>query len=311
MLQSVAKSVYEILVGTEEHADDTEHATSKAKKASNVKHFSGIITNLYRDYGLIDDETYFPLSAVRGKIVPTVGVRVHVEAHRKHENAGWRAVSVEPVGRDDWEEDPSQETCNQSKEVKIQKEDSEFDDSPYFDISSDDEMEKEQGGIGKITNYDQRTRTGHVDNLYNFTLNDVKQGFIPYRGDWVSATFLKKEEGLYSSDIKPLREMTFEGRVGSYSNLPNSRHGYINREIFFWPEAVVGNYVPRRGDFVSGRAIESNQKGDCKWRATVVEQSQRTDADQESACNPYFYRYGILITFSGFNDNIYLKYSLM
>ena len=54
--------------------------------------FTGVVTSVTSDSGMINDHVYFEMGVVMGGVKPEVNDFVHVEAERRHSKAGWRAT---------------------------------------------------------------------------------------------------------------------------------------------------------------------------------------------------------------------------
>ncbi|CAG2195379.1 unnamed protein product [Mytilus edulis] len=67
------------------------------------------------------------------------------------------------------------------------------------------------------------------------------------------------------ANIQPLRCIEKESKITAFQ----VDHGYIDSEIFFYPEVCVNGYRPRKWDKVVVKAVESAQ-GKCNWRAVSV-----------------------------------------
>ena len=59
------------------------------------RYFTGTVTSLNEDGGMIDNHVYFDLDSVIGGKEPFVGGAAHVTATRPHVHAGWRATRVD------------------------------------------------------------------------------------------------------------------------------------------------------------------------------------------------------------------------
>ena len=56
------------------------------------RYFSGVVTSITSDSGMINDYVYFEMGVVLGGVKAEVGDVVHVQAERKHTKGGWRAI---------------------------------------------------------------------------------------------------------------------------------------------------------------------------------------------------------------------------
>ena len=59
------------------------------------RYFTGVVTSLNGESGLIDNHVYFEWDVIVGGLTPVVGGAAHVTATRPHVHAGWRAVRVD------------------------------------------------------------------------------------------------------------------------------------------------------------------------------------------------------------------------
>lgn len=59
------------------------------------RYFTGTVTSLNEDGGMIDNHVYFDLDCIIGGREPFVGGAAHVTATRPHMHAGWRAIRVD------------------------------------------------------------------------------------------------------------------------------------------------------------------------------------------------------------------------
>ena len=70
-------------------------ATSNNHTEEQRRYFTGTVTSLNEDGGMIDNHVYFDLDSVIGGKEPFVGGAAHVTATRPHVHAGWRATRVD------------------------------------------------------------------------------------------------------------------------------------------------------------------------------------------------------------------------
>lgn len=197
------------------------------------KELVGKVTRLYDGAGLIDDEVYFTFDKVIGGERPEVGTEVLAEAFRESEMAGWRAVRVQVMS--EWKLDENEKPA--SVETLI-------------------------GSITNIAN-----DSGVVDNEISFKMSCVRQGYVPFSGDWVKLDVDRAEDGTIEvTGVMPLREKNFTGVVTYVS----CGVGYIDGEVCFTCGICSRGYRPRKGDTVKTTAIESKQ-GKAVWRAIKVE----------------------------------------
>ena len=82
-------------------------ATSTNHTEEQRRYFTGTVTSLNEDGGMIDDHVYFDLDSIIGGKEPFVGGAAHVTATRPHVHACWRAVRVDLLM--EWRPDESSE----------------------------------------------------------------------------------------------------------------------------------------------------------------------------------------------------------
>ena len=76
-------------------AQSSTVATSTNHVEEQRRYFTGTVTSLNENGGMIDNHIYFDLDSIIGGKVPFVGGAAHVTATRPHVHAGWRAVRVD------------------------------------------------------------------------------------------------------------------------------------------------------------------------------------------------------------------------
>ena len=228
---------------------DDSPTSSVDDVTENKRTFTGYITNLHNDYGLVDHQVYFSYTLCKGAQVPKLGTKVTVTAERKHSGSGWSAVSLVPLDEDtkeDWDDDSTGQggACAASQKSS----------------HSSDSL------VAMVTGVD-----GHIAYLNGNLLLDLSgassSDFTPCKGDWVTAsTQLDPLSGeCRVIKISPLRNRDFEGEINSLQR----GFGYIDSDIYFSFGVCSEGYTPRRQDRVRGRAIECS-RGRCPWRAIQV-----------------------------------------
>ncbi|PVD24975.1 hypothetical protein C0Q70_15471 [Pomacea canaliculata] len=187
--------------------------------------FTGKITQLFCEHGLIDGEVYFSAESVVGSNPLHVGDTVNVVARQQNKDGGWMAESVSLVVSS-WEDD---------------------------DLTS----EAVTGEVGKVT--ELKEEEGIINKNIIFTIGECVEGYLPHVGDWVSVeldtadsdtsgaqeekedfTTHLKEPLFNASKVAPLRTWSFKGCVSA--SLPD--HGYIDEEVFFRLDACLNGYRP-------------------------------------------------------------------
>ncbi|XP_070558599.1 RNA helicase Mov10l1-like [Ptychodera flava] len=208
----------------------------------NVKHITGRVTQLHSGYGLIDNDIYFKFDTVIGGTRPPVGSQVHVTAHREHDQGGWKARSVMPFT--EWDADVKETPSPPVAETLV----------------------------GTVT---QTSKDGGtINNNVTFTADVLPAGYRPFRGDWVQCQTQTNDITLdvTAVSVQPLRERSFEGEVTACLH----SYGVIDGEIYFSFRVCPRNYVPKKGDCVTGSAIESKQNVG-SWRALSVQPKSSHD----------------------------------
>ncbi|XP_053517917.1 RNA helicase Mov10l1 [Artibeus jamaicensis] len=219
-----------------------------------LKTVRGVVTRYCGDYGMIDDLIYFSNEVVTGKVLLNVGQEVVAIVEENKVSNGLKAVRVEAVS-DKWEEDSRTWGGGLS------------DCSPRVLIGCVTSLTKGSGYINQTTHFSPRS---------------VCEGFAPYKGDWVEATYWIRP-GTWSSEavlVKPLRYKRVD-RV-CISSLWG-RNGVIDDSIFFTLDSVKlpEGYVPRRHDVVNTVVVESSQS--CYlWRALCLTPVTRRAAEAEA-----------------------------
>ncbi|XP_025071153.1 RNA helicase Mov10l1 isoform X2 [Alligator sinensis] len=122
--------------------------------------------------------------------------------------------------------------------------------------------------IGNITSLTKNS--GYINQTTFFTVEEVCEGFDPYKGDWVQAEYFINPT-TWSSEavsIKPLRYKRVDKvRISSVSR----RTGVVDDSIFFTLDSLrlPDGYSPCKNDMVNVVIVESNQS--CYiWRALCM-----------------------------------------
>ncbi|GLH13077.1 Probable RNA helicase armi [Gryllus bimaculatus] len=217
----------------------------------------GKITQLYPNYGLIDDSLYFGLTDI-----PTTNYRVgdHVVfiAYRRRISEEWRVHKILSVENEPWENEPdingvileSRETTRRTHVCRVVK---------------------------------RRDRDIIVTPDLRFRLDEVKADFTPLEGDWLQLDVFAEVDPscadgsgdiLAVDRVKALRCKALVGGVTTWDLAKGE--GVVDGEIYFSKDACESGYMPCRLD----RAIESEQKT-LAWRALNV--SPQTEKDNNSS----------------------------
>lgn len=85
------------LLHRQTHAEttNTSLATATHSTTKQRRYFTGTVTSVNEESGMIDNHVFFDLDSVIGGLKPVVGGAAHVTAVRAHEHAGWRATRIE------------------------------------------------------------------------------------------------------------------------------------------------------------------------------------------------------------------------
>ena len=241
--------------GSASDSNDADVAhKGKTNEKTDKKIFIGRVTNVFHDHGLVDNEIYFPLDIISKQGGINVGDRVRVLAQRKGNFGGWRAESVEVCN----EENVGYE--NEDWNTNVGKEDIDDELNSLARVKSDDLNDASRQYVARVLS--TTNVGGSLDNgvIYNQTV--CENGFIPVRGDWVN---ILVERG-YTKSISAVRWRSFTGKITGL----DSNGGYIDNEIFFLASACEGGLLPQKWTKVCGKAVESDARGRCNWRAVNV-----------------------------------------
>lgn len=210
---------------------DIKHNSSKPDL---VKSFIGKVTHVFEKHGLINGDIYFSFDTIVNDVIPEVGDDVDVIARQK-EVGDLLIPEQVSVLQESW--DTNSDNDNQESEV----------------LPND-------GIVGKITSFNGKD--GLVNGHITFVREDLCGDFTPCVGDYVKAEFQKDQS---IKGIVPLRFMERESKITCFQG----DHGYLDGEIFFYPDACEDGYKPFKWDKVMVKAIESAQ-GRCNWRAVSI-----------------------------------------
>ncbi|XP_014786677.1 RNA helicase Mov10l1 isoform X1 [Octopus bimaculoides] len=233
------------------------HSWERTKSCEeNSRTFTGYITNLFGNHGLIDGDVYFSYNVVVGSQRPQVGNEVSVIASRQHREGGWYA-----------------------DQVSILKQWTEENDSDHSDDSNESEsvsnglLKELAPGVGTITQC--HLGEGLINEDIPFKIENCIKGYIPEVGDWVTVDLRENNGEVVAFDVQPLRQQQFTSEV----SVVLRDHGYIKKDIFFYVKACADGYKPQCKDQVCCTAIESKQ-GKCNWRAISVSRLPRSPHNQ-------------------------------
>lgn len=256
----ILQSVNEVVFGSGDAGEAIskldDYSKSESDDKTETKVFVGRVTNIFHDYGLVDNEIYFPLVLFSNCGGITVGQKVQVYAKRKGRVGGWRAESVEKcaesddtITANDYDWTSTTNGSKQSNEAqKLDKQE------PVKTVSLQVQSANQTGGS--------------LSSGFSFDLSVCDSGFKPERGDWVNATIEQASENGWGElkALTPTRWRQFTGKVSGIDR----NGGYIDGEIFFLRSACIGDVMPQKWSKVSGQAVESETSGGCVWRATTV-----------------------------------------
>nr|XP_014351818.1 PREDICTED: putative helicase Mov10l1 [Latimeria chalumnae] len=122
--------------------------------------------------------------------------------------------------------------------------------------------------IGSVTSCSKNG--GYINETTYFSLDDVCEGFEPYKGDWVQAQYYINPTTWSSQAcyVKPLRYKRVDKvKISTFLGTM----GVIDGTIFFTMDSLrlPENYMPRKDDLVSVVVVESTQS--CyMWRALCM-----------------------------------------
>ncbi|XP_074646700.1 RNA helicase Mov10l1-like [Tubulanus polymorphus] len=238
---SQQESVVESSSVVDSAAASTNSSSEPSKKPKTVN-VRGSVTALHNGYGIIDRTIYFTFNDCVGNVRPKIGDEVNVTAYREGDDGGWRAKTVYPSNNNQWDDQQMEDIDDKQEE--------------------DEESNVTTSVVGMVTSTSRDG--GIVNDFISFVCEDVRSGYVPYRGDWIIGNQRKNDDS-HATEIRPAREIQFTGEVNSVQ----TGFGYIDKEIYFQFSACFDGYSPRRGDEVAGTAIESSQ-GRCNWRAISV-----------------------------------------
>lgn len=208
------------------------HAKDPERKREE-RFFSGVVTSMRKDSGMIDHRVFFALDAVIGGARPVEGSTVHVHAAREHVHAGWQAERVEVTSR--WR--PESVTSRQVR-------------------------------VGFVAGLSQTLGTVDcgTDEIPFSPRESVADGYRPHVNDWVQVCLLSEDDETTVTDVRPLREKTIVDAVTSLSQ----GFGLIRDDVYFTFSACARGYRPAVGERVTARCVEYKHPRS-SWRAMHVE----------------------------------------
>ncbi|XP_007659751.1 RNA helicase Mov10l1 isoform X2 [Ornithorhynchus anatinus] len=207
----------------------------------NLKTIHGVVTRYCSDYGMIDDMIYFTWDVVTGNGPLNVGQEVTAIVEEDRTSNGLKAVRVESAS-DKWADNKKS----------------------YFERPNS----VTKSLLGTVTSVSETG--GYINQATLFSLEDVCEGFQPYKGDWVEADYFINP-ATWSSEavsVKPLRYKRID--MVCVTSVCG-RSGVVDDSIFFTLDSLrlPDGYRPRRSDLVNVVVVESNQS--CYiWRALCM-----------------------------------------
>ncbi|KAI8771706.1 helicase Mov10l1, partial [Biomphalaria glabrata] len=232
--------------------DDNSPFLFGYNEVTNIRSVSGKVTHVFHGHGLIDKDIYFSKADLPTDVKLEVGDEVLVKAVQYSQDGGWYAESVTVISQT-WE---NEEKIDEGIDVNILR---------------------DKVVLGKVTSF--QGRSGKINDTIDFNVESCKDGFVPMKGDWVSAYIQMdaveengvKDEwdsspsliGKKALGIRPTRQFDIEGTVTALRD----NHGYVNEEIFFDKSVCVNGFWPRKNAPVKVIAIESSVGRRCEKRA--------------------------------------------
>lgn len=227
-------------------ANGSSHLTPDAilqkQNSDSYKNLTGKVTHVFEKHGLINGEIYFSFDKVIDNVSVKVGDPVDVVARQQNSCGVW--------------------TTDQVSIIQERWDDYDFEDDLDVD-KNQSEKSSQDGIVGKITRFDGEQ--GLINDYVSFEVCQLIDDFKPYVGDYVKADYSSDGSVMQIANIQPLRYIEKESKITAFQ----VDHGYIDSEIFFYPEVCVNGYRPRKWDKVVVKAVESAQ-GKCNWRAVSV-----------------------------------------
>ncbi|XP_016355564.1 RNA helicase Mov10l1 [Sinocyclocheilus anshuiensis] len=203
--------------------------------------WTGVVTHLCADYGLIDHSVYFTSGVVLGGVVLCVGDSVQALAVREGAHGQWRALRVERH-KDAWESGGSEALALDTDKLR-----------PL---------------IGTVTSCDRDG--GYINQTTYFPRSALCEGFEPVKGDWVLAQYFvcPSEWSSQARAVSPLRYRRMDGVSVS---VLHGRSGVVEDSVFFSLDSLIvpPGFRPARGDVVNVVVVESSQSL-YSWRALCM-----------------------------------------
>uniref|UniRef100_A0A8D0G8H2 RNA helicase Mov10l1 n=1 Tax=Sphenodon punctatus TaxID=8508 RepID=A0A8D0G8H2_SPHPU len=200
----------------------------------------GVVTRFCHDYGMIDDLICFTSDVVISSVPLHVGQKVIATVEEDKTSNGLKAVKVDVV-LDKWEDSST----------------------PVYGSESDINML-----IGSITSLTEDG--GYINQTTSFSMKEVCEGFVPWKGDWVQAEYFIKPT-TWSSEAVSIKPLRYKRVNQVWISSVCGKIGVVDDSIFFTLDSLrlPSGYSPRRHDLVNVVAVESSQS--CYiWRALCM-----------------------------------------
>ncbi|KAG8577391.1 hypothetical protein GDO81_010159 [Engystomops pustulosus] len=219
-----------------------------------TRDMEGVITRFCNDYGMINDQIYFTQDVIIGQEPLSIGQKVTVSYEEDKTSGGWKAISVQCISGK-WEKNIPEDQNTLDFDIKVL--------------------------IGTVTFCNKDG--GEINQTTYFSMCDVCEGYIPYKGDWVKAEYFINPSTWNSEaiSVKPLRcKRVDQVKISAFYGMT----GVIDDSIFFTVDALRlrEGYKPKRNDMVNVVVVESNQS--CYvWRALCLAPTNRNGISSDHA----------------------------
>ncbi|XP_012814717.2 RNA helicase Mov10l1 isoform X1 [Xenopus tropicalis] len=218
-----------------------EEKSKSSSDSSVIRNMDGVVTRFCNDYGMINDQVYFTSDAVIGREPLSVGQKVNVAYEEDKTSGGLRAIMVHVISNK-WENYIPSNENSQDLNIRVL--------------------------IGCVTSCNKDG--GDINQTTCFSMCDVCEGYVPYKGDWVKAEYFINQSTWNSEaySVKPLRcKRVDQMKITAFYGTS----GVIAESIFFTMDSIrlPKDYHPRRDDLVNAVVVESSQS--CYvWRALCI-----------------------------------------
>uniref|UniRef100_T1J397 RNA helicase n=1 Tax=Strigamia maritima TaxID=126957 RepID=T1J397_STRMM len=212
------------------------------KEKRNGIEIKGEVTSIDNFSGFVDEYIFFDFNVVEGDLRPEIGTKVIVNAICQ-DDGRWTASKVfvaRTVSLDD--EDWGIESVEFAK----------------------DRFETNE--VGKVTIFD-KVNGGYVNDCLKFDLSNVKEGFVPCEGDWVTVNLIKSRSEMREKVVcvAPSHTRKIEGKVVQI----NADFGVIDNDIYFRRDCINETLRLKRGERVNATVIECSFRK-YVWRAIYI-----------------------------------------